>query len=62
MLLSDLTHIQTHPNLIVIYIVTMLSTNWSTFVDAMVKTKSDSAAFSQIQGQITRTVLVQLNR
>ena len=37
MLLSDLIHNQLIQDLIVIYIVTMFGTNWSTFVDARVK-------------------------
>ena len=39
----------------------MSGAHWSTFVDARVKTKSDSAFFLQIQGQITQTVLLRLN-
>ena len=45
MLLLDLTHNRTH-----IYIVTMFGTNWSTFVDARVQTKSDSAIFVTSRG------------
>ena len=58
MLLSDLTHKQTHPRSHChIYIVTMFGTNWSTFIESK---ESDSAIF-QIHGRITQTVLIRLN-
>ena len=52
MLRSDLTHNQRLliQDLIVINTVTMFGINWSTFVDAMVKTKSDSVIFAHSRG------------
>ena len=43
-----------------IYIVAKFGTDWSIFADARVLTKSNMANF-RIQGQVTQTVLVQLD-
>ena len=59
MLLFDLPIIKLSQDLIVIYIITMVGTYWSTFVDARVQ--SQIQQFLQIQGQITKTVLVRLH-